>query len=228
MTLPAAFFDIDGTLTTHNVWKGLMDYFAERGERRLTHALFVGLHYPLVPLRSAGMLPEAIFRRWWSAHLPWYFRGFDAVQMQSLASWVAREYVSRVTRPDIRPVLDDHLARGHVVALVSGAPAAIVRAVAEMWGVPHAIGSPAETANGRYTGRMAGAPCIDEHKAVYVRAHFARLGLVVDYAASYAYADSFSDMGLFSLVGFPAAVYPDKRLAAHAAANGWPVLGRPA
>src|SRR5574342_399466 len=111
MSLLAAFFDIDGTLTTTNVWQGLMDYFAQRRERRLTHALFVGLHYPLVPLRPLGLLREATFRRWWSAHLPWYFRDFDLAQMQALAGWVAREYVSRVTRPDIRALLDDHLTR---------------------------------------------------------------------------------------------------------------------
>ena len=31
----AALFDSDGTLTTGNVWQGLMAYRARRGERRL-------------------------------------------------------------------------------------------------------------------------------------------------------------------------------------------------
>jgi HAD superfamily hydrolase (TIGR01490 family) len=220
----AALFDIDGTLTTTNVWKGLMDYFAQRGQRRLTHLLFVGLHYPLVPLRPLG-LPEATFRRLWSAHLPWYYRGFDAEQMRDLAEWVAREYVSRVEREDMRALLDDHLAQRHHVALVSGAPQEIVQAVAEMWHVPHAIGSPSEFANGRYTRRLAGPPCIDAHKAAYVREHFAARGVEVDYANSYAYADSYSDLGMFALVGRPVAVYPDRKLAAHAAAQGWEVIG---
>jgi phosphoserine phosphatase len=50
--------------------------------------------------------------------------------------------------------------RGHVVALVSGAPAEIVQGVAEMWAVPHAIGSPAEQFGGRYPGHLAGPSCI--------------------------------------------------------------------
>jgi len=221
----AALFDIDGTLTTTNVWKGLMDFFALRRERRMTHLAFVALHYPLVLLRPAGLLREAVFRRLWAAHLPWYFRGYDDGQMRVLAEWVAREYIVRVERDDMRALLDDHLARGHVVALVSAAPQAIVAEVAAMWQVPHAIGSPAEQKAGRYTGRMAGPPCVDEHKAHYVRTHFERAGQELDYAASYAYADSFADLGLFALVGQPVAVYPDKRLAAHAAAQGWEIIG---
>jgi HAD superfamily hydrolase (TIGR01490 family) len=218
---PAALFDIDGTLTTTNVWRGLMDYFANRRERRLTHVAFVGLHYPLVALRPLGLLREATFRRLWSAHLPWYFRGYDAGQMKSLAEWVAQEYVSRVEREDVRALLDDHLIQAHVVALVSGAPQEIVAAVAAMWNVPHAVGSPAELMNGRYTGRMAGPPCIDEYKAQYVRDYFAQRGLEVDYAASYAYADSYSDLGLFALVGKPVAVCPLPAAAEWTARTGY-------
>ena len=222
----AALFDIDGTLTTTNVWKGIMDYFGRRRERRLTHLAFVALHYPLVLLRPIGLLREATFRRLWSAHLPWYFRGYDADQMRALSEWVAHDYVRHVERDDMRALLDDTLTRGHVVALVSGAPQEIVDAVAAMWHVPHAIGSPAEKSDGRYTGRMAGPPCIDEHKAHYVRQHFAHRSVDVDYAHSYAYADSYSDLGMFALVGHPVAVYPDKKLAAHAVAHGWEVIGR--
>jgi phosphoserine phosphatase len=73
---------------------------------------------------------------------------------------------------------------------------------------------------------MAGPPCIDAEKARYVRVHFERQGVDIDYANSYAYADSYSDLGLFGLVGHPVAVYPDRKLAAHAAAQGWEVIGK--
>ena len=39
------FFDIDGTLTSANVWWGLMDDYAGRDKRRLTHAAFLAVHY---------------------------------------------------------------------------------------------------------------------------------------------------------------------------------------
>ncbi len=77
MPIPSALFDIDGTLTSHNVWKGIMDFYSGRGERRLTHLAFVAAHYPLLLPRALRLLKEADFRRVWTKHLPWYFRGYD-------------------------------------------------------------------------------------------------------------------------------------------------------
>jgi alcohol-forming fatty acyl-CoA reductase len=92
--------------------------------------------------------------------------------------------------------------------------------------VTHVVGSTAEQRQGRYTGRMAEPPCVDEKKAVYARRYLAKQGLDLDLAESYAYADSYSDMGLFEMVGHPVAVYPDAKLAEHAARCGWPILQR--
>jgi phosphoserine phosphatase len=46
----------------------------------------------------------------------------------------------------------------------------------------------------------------------------------MDYAASYAYADSISDLDLLRMVGHPVAVYPDAPLAALARERNWEVL----
>jgi phosphoserine phosphatase len=43
--------------------------------------------------------------------------------------------------------------------------------------------------------------------------------------ASYAYADSLTDVPVLELVGHPVAVYPDEGLAALAWQKGWPILG---
>ena len=220
----AAFFDIDGTLTSDNVWKGIMNFFAGRGERRLTHAAFLATHYPLAFLRKLGLMSEANFRRQWSAHLPWYYRGYDEAQMVTLTGWVAQEHVAPMTRPDTLAKLREHLDRGDAVALVSGVATPFVEAIAKLWGVPHAIGSPADARKGRYTGGMAGAPCIDEQKAIYIKEYFSRNGFNVDFASSYAYADSYSDLGMLKQVGYPVAAHPDEKLATLAKAMKWQVI----
>lgn len=220
----AALFDIDGTLTTDNVWKGIMDYQAGRGRRRLTHLAFVVTHYPLLLPRALGWLSEADFRRRWTLDLTWYFRGDTPAQMTALTEWVAGTFIPPLTRPDVLARLRQHQDQGHTLALVSGAPTPFVEAVARQWGVPHAIGSPVEVRAGRYTGRM-GTPCIDAEKAAATRAYFAARGLELDYAASSAYADSYSDLGMLELVGYPVAVYPDRRLRALAAQRRWDVIG---
>src|SRR3972149_6986032 len=74
MPIPSALFDIDGTLTSHNVWKGIMDFYSGRGERRLTHWVFVAAHYPLLLPRALRLLKEADFRRVWAEDLARDFR----------------------------------------------------------------------------------------------------------------------------------------------------------
>jgi HAD superfamily hydrolase (TIGR01490 family) len=219
-----AFFDIDGTLTSDNVWRGVMLYFKTRRERQWTHRWFLATHYPLAFLRPT-LVSETLFRAVWARHLPWYFRGYDEAQMLALAEWVAHEFVARAERPDMLEVLRRHVGQGDTVALVSAISQPFAEAIARRWGVAHAIGSPAEKRNGRYTGRMAGPTCIDEHKAIYLRQYLTQHNLPVDLAASYAYADSYSDVGLLKMVGHPTAVYPDRQLKALAEEQGWPVLG---
>jgi phosphoserine phosphatase len=221
----AACFDIDGTLTSDNVWKGLMQYFQQRGERRGTHALFMAVHYPFALLRQARLVPEATFRRRWAAGLGWYFRGDTLDQMRALAEWVAHEFVAPNARADTLARLRDHLGQGDVVVLVSAAPQPLVEAVARMWAVPHAIGSAFAQRAGRYTGGLADVPCVDEQKARYTQAYFQRLNHEIDWAASYAYADSYADLGLFEMVGHPVVVYPERKLAALAQQRGWAMLG---
>jgi putative phosphoserine phosphatase/1-acylglycerol-3-phosphate O-acyltransferase len=177
--------------------------------------------------RALKLLSEADFRRRWTLDLTWYFRGDTPAQVATMAAWVAQEATAPIARADVLTRLRAHQAAGHTVALVSGAPTPFVEAIAQMWDVPHAVGSPVEIQAGRYTGRM-GAPCIDTHKAAYVREHFSARGLAVDFLASFAYADSFSDLGLFELVGKPVAVYPDRRLRALAQRRGWEIVGGPA
>jgi phosphoserine phosphatase len=90
--------------------------------------------------------------------------------------------------------------------------------------VRHVVGSVAERRGGRYTGRLAESPCVDERKAAYVRRYLSEQGLDIDLGASHAYADSYSDLGLFQLVGNPVAVYPDAQLAEHAERSGWAII----
>jgi phosphoserine phosphatase len=107
---------------------------------------------------------------------------------------------------------------------VTAAPVELGRAIGAMWGVRHVVGSVAEMRGGRYTGRLAEPPCVDDRKAAYVQRYLAEQGLTIDLTASHAYADSYSDLGLFQLVGNPVAVYPDAQLAAHAKQCGWAII----
>jgi phosphoserine phosphatase len=65
---------------------------------------------------------------------------------------------------------------------------------------------------------------IGERKASVTRQRLMEWGLDVDLCASFAYADSISDLPLLEFVGHPVAVNPDEQLAALAQERKWPIL----
>jgi HAD superfamily hydrolase (TIGR01490 family) len=222
--LRAAFFDVDGTLTTTRVWKGLMDYFSRRNERRGVHALFLGLHYPLYFAKRLGLISESSFRSRWAADLAWYFKGSTPPQAARVWDWMAAEYMTPHWRADSLGLLQQHRAQGDLVLLVSSGPDALIRRIAQQLGAEHGIGTRFEQADGRYTGRSLHPICIDGFKASLAQDYIRQAGLDVELADSYAYADSTSDLHLLEMVGHPVATYPDQGLRPIAVERGWQIF----
>jgi alcohol-forming fatty acyl-CoA reductase len=78
-----------------------------------------------------------------------------------------------------------------------------------------------EVREARNTGYLQHPPRVGEPRAPGRRRVAARAG--ADLGASYAYADSHSDLPLLAAVGNPVAVNPDVALYRVARARGWPV-----
>lgn len=229
--IKAAFFDLDGTLTSENAWRGIMAYFEERKLRRNTHRIFMFAHMSLYMLRKAGLLDESTFRSQWAAHLAWYVRGMSEAQAQPAWDWVADEFMQRpgpdgkgLWRQEILAVLQEHLRAGDLVMLVSSGPQPLIQSFARRLGVTHALGTVFELRQGRYTGRSLQPVCIDQYKASLARHRLEESGLQVDLAASHAYADASTDLHLLEMVGNPTAVYPDEGLRQQAIQRGWRIL----
>ena len=140
-----------------------------------------------------------------------------------------QELVADALEPVLRPLVyrepvelaAQHQERGEPVYIVSAALQEIVDALARDLGFDGAIGTVAEVADGRYTGRTLHA----RHaagKAAAVRELAEREGL--DLAVSTAYSDSHTDLPFLEAVGHPVAVNPDRQLRRIAAERGWPVL----
>ena len=220
----AAFFDVDGTLTSEHTWKGMIDYFRQKGTRQRTHRAYLGLHYPLWLLRRAGLISEGTFRAPWAAHLAWYIRGYSVSQTQEIWDCIIDEFFSRVWRQDMLAILNDHLAAGDRVMLVSSGPASLIERIAEKLGAQHAIGTRFRIQNGRYTGSYLKPVCIDRYKASLAWQYFQEQGVKIDLASSTTYADSIADLPLLEMVGNPIAVYPDEQLSAVARHRGWKII----
>lgn len=220
----SVFFDVDGTLTYSRVWSGLIDYFPTNRVKLGVHYFFNTYHMLLYSLHKIGLISQVAFRNTWAKNLAWYFKGFSEEQAGEIWDWVLENRLKGQWREDIVEKLRQHKLQGDVVFLVSGGPVGLLERIAEEIGADYAVGTRHEIVAGVYTGRPVGEACQGDHKPRLVKEKVAELGLRVDWQASFAYADSISDLQLLDLVGNPVAVYPEDAVREIALERGWPIM----
>ena len=219
-----AFFDVDGTLTTERVWRGILDYYKLHKLRRWTQRWYWVYHLPLWFLHKARLLSQSAFRTPWAANLMWFLRGDTPEKAQPVWDWVTTGYMQGLWRVQGLDKIQEHKAKGHLVVLVSAGPTPLVMRIAQEVGADLAVGTTPAQARGRYTGKVDGLVCIDENKAAKAQATLAAEKIDVDFAASWAYADGATDVGLLEMVGHPVAFFPDEYLKPIAIERGWPLV----
>lgn len=219
----AAFFDVDGTLYTAHMWRGLMKYAAAHGRTGRVRLYYATL-MPLYLLRKLGLITEEGFRKPWVPRLGWMLKGWSAAEGQAALEWVADAYIRPTAREDMLVCLREHVAAGHVVILVSAMLKPCLERVGKPLGVAGVVGTDVEVKDSYFTGRIIPPVCMGVEKDRLTRRFIQERGLDIDLSASYAYADSISDRELLDMVGHPVAVHPDARLRAHAVEKGWKIL----
>lgn len=147
--------------------------------------------------------------------------GHSVAEVIAIAEDVYDEVLSLRIFPGTLKLLDEHLAAGHAVWLVTATPVEIGQLIARRLGATGAVGTIAEHKDGFYTGRLVGDMLHGKAKESAVRELAERDGL--DLASSYAYGDAINDVPILSAVGFPCAINPDPRLRRHARTVGWPI-----
>jgi HAD superfamily hydrolase (TIGR01490 family) len=120
-----------------------------------------------------------------------------------------------------RLLAQKHLDAGQRVWLVTATPVELASIIAHRLGLTGALGTVAEVADGRYTGRLVGEMMHGEAKAEAVRALAGLEGL--DLERCTAYSDSANDLPMLTLCGTAVAVNPDTELRAVARSRGWTV-----
>ena len=220
----AAFFDVDGTLSSANVWRSIMNYFQSRNQRRFTHAAFWTYHAPLFVLMKIGILSQTAFRKPWAAHLAWYFKNMKVDSADNVWDRIVNDEMQSLWRSDSLELLAKHKEDGDLIVLVSAGPTPLEEKIAKKLGADFAVGTDFEIRDGRYTGRHAGMVCIGDAKATLAKEIIRELGIEVDFAASFSYADSSGDVAMLEMVGNPVALHPDEQLLPIAIKRGWNIL----
>lgn len=121
-----------------------------------------------------------------------------------------REFVSQVLLPKVyaagKDRIDQHRREGKKLILVSASTENYMRFVAETLGFDALLATPIE-ADGTIRRN-----CKGEKKVQRIEAWLNENSLTADYASSYAYGDSKSDLPMLRLAGHPIQVNPKKKL----------------
>jgi len=218
----AAIFDLDGTLYTGHIVKGIACHHRAHRVRRLPLAFYMVTHMALRPLRQLGLLSETFVRELWVRHLGWTIRGWTRQEAATAFTWVAEQYVQPLVRPEMMKHVRDHQAAGHRVILVSGTPAPLLAEIGRHLGIEETVGTPLILRAGRYTGASELPACQGLGKVSRSKVYLGDDS--ISWSESYAYADSYTDLPLLEQVGHPVAVCPDDELAVHAQNRGWEII----
>jgi len=210
---PAALFDVDRTLLrTDSATLYLRQQRArgEAGVRDVMRVAFWLLEYTLGVVDAPAVARRVLGR---------YAGRSEAELAASFEEWFPRYALPELSSRG-REVVGSHLARGDLVALLSGAPRYALLPLARELGIEHVIATEVETDRGRLTGRVLGL-CYGAAKVEFAARLLGAHGS--SFAATTFYSDSITDRPMFERVACPVAVNPDLRLRRLARQRGWPV-----
>ncbi len=219
-----ALFDCDGTLYSAQYGRGLIKYSSENG-RKNTVRMYYAANLPLYLLRKIKVVSEETYHRPLISRLAWMVKGMSEDELRQASDWINKNVLLPTERPEIIKRLREHQVQGHLIVLVSAQLFPSLATLGAYFNANGLVGTNVEITNGRYTGKIISPVITGNDKDRRTRDYFSSNNIDVDWTASYAYADSITDTGLFSMVGHPVAVNPDMKLLALAQKDNWEIIG---
>lgn len=214
--MAACYFDVDGTLVRTNLIQPTLYYLRNQGTPVQT-ALQLGKALFRAPRMARA---ELLDRRLFNELLYSAYAGMSEDRLVVLADEVFNNVLRPSFFPAAKSLVEKSKAAGHDLVFVSGALDLIVERLATYLGGGDVIANRLEMKDGIATGKLLNPVVAGPEKARIVRDHARAHGHDLD--ECFAFSDSYSDVPMLSVVGHPAAVNPDRRLALLAKAYSWP------
>lgn len=216
--MAASYFDVDGTLVRTSLLHPTLYYMLHqrspmRSIQKLARAVVKSPQLVWAELQDRRMFNEALFTS---------FEGISRDRLLILADDAFESVLKKAIYPHARDLVTRSRDEGHDVVLVSGALDFLMTRLADHLGATHVIANRLEIKDNYATGRLLRPVVAGPEKARLVREHAREHGH--DLNECFAYSDSYSDVPMLSVVGYPAAVNPDSKLQRLARTYGWPVL----
>jgi HAD superfamily hydrolase (TIGR01490 family) len=214
--LAASYFDVDGTLVSSNLVHPTLYYLLNQGTPvqsalRLGRALLGAPRMAIAEMLDRRVFNELLFSA---------YAGMSEDRLELIGEDAFKQVMLPTLYPSAKDLVEKSLAAGHEVVFVSGALECVVRHLARHLGATTVIANRLEMKRGVATGKLLRPIVAGPEKARIVRDHARSRGYELD--DCFAFSDSYSDVPMLSVVGHPAAVNPDKRLALLARAYSWP------
>jgi len=217
MSEPVWVFDLEGTLTTGETWKGVARWLEKRGYGA-AYRRFFNLHLPGALLAKAGLINKRNYQNRWMRDLARLFAGFSCGLVEEMSRWVVENELWPARREEVLAELQAGLAGGARVILASGTYEPVLLSFAERLGEGvAALGTPLVCRDGRASGELGGPVNVAGAKAERLRDY-------LQAAPERAYGDTYPDRFMLELAAEAVAVHPDRRLRELAAARGWRIL----
>ena len=213
--MAASYFDVDGTLVSTNLVHPTVFYLLNQGTPvqtlgRLGRALW----------KAPAMVAAELYdRRTFNELLFSSYGGMSEDRLLMLADEAFEKVIKAALYPGARELVLRARDQGEVV-LISGALDFIVQRLCDHLGATGIIANRLELKDGVATGKLLKPVVAGPEKARLIRDHARAGGHDLD--DCFAFSDSYYDLPMLSVVGHPAAVNPDKRLALLAKAYSWP------
>ena len=196
---PLALFDFDGTLIPGDSIVALVRYARKRGVLSLGDSLraaFAALGYGL-GLVSAADSKNAALR---------FRMRLTEQERDALDRAFVKECLLPIVYPQGKACIERHRQAGRVPVIVTASTENYMRYVAEALNIPVLLATPMKPDG------TIGDNCKGEKKPRRIRRWLDERGIQADFAASYAYGDSKSDLPMLRMCGHPVQVNPKKAL----------------
>lgn len=216
--MTASYFDVDGTLVRTNLVHPTLYYLLHQPSpvRSLMSVAKTAMMAPklaLAELRDRRLFNEMLFS---------VYEGTSEDRLRVLADDAFESVIKKALYPDAKSLIQRCRDKGQDVVIISGALDFLMTRLAKHLGATHVIANRLEIKDGFATGRLLRPVVAGPEKAKLVRDHAKERGH--DLNECFAFSDSYSDVPMLSVVGYPTAVNPDAKLARLARAYSWPII----
>lgn len=185
-----AFFDFDGTITRRDTLFEIIRF--QKGEG----ALYAGLALlsPALIMMKAGLISK---QKGKDLVLQYFFRNTPVDEFRDKCAAFCRDKLPGLIRENALKEINQHLAKGHRVVVVTASAQEWVKPWCDCVGI-ECIGTQLEIRNAVVTGRIHGVNCNGEEKVRRIRQQY---NLPV-FGDIYAYGDTDGDKPMLQLATF--------------------------